>query len=106
MRQERGEPRQFHEIFGGGGGSWNYGDYFVHTFHKLTETPRDTQPCLSDPDILKKAIANVRAVLKANPDMTIISVSQNDGNFDYCKCEKCAAIDAEEGSQAERSFVS
>ncbi len=42
----------------------------------------------------------MRAVLKANPDMTIISVSQNDGNFDYCKCEKCAAIDAEEGSQA------
>lgn len=72
---------------------------FVHTLGGLTDTPWDQQPCLSDPENLKKAIAGVRAKLEENPDVTIVSVSQND-NQNYCTCEKCAAIDFEEGSHA------
>lgn len=81
------------------GGSHNYGGLFVHTLGKLTGTSDGSQPCLSDPENLKKAIASVREVLANRPDVTIVSVSQND-NSNYCRCEKCAATDAEEGSPA------
>ena len=80
------------------GGSRNYGA-FVHTLSGLTGTPSDRQPCLTDPEILHKTIASVRAILEANPDIDIISVSQND-HQNYCTCENCQAIDAEEGSPA------
>ena len=79
------------------GGSKNYGGLFVHTLGTLTGTSHSSQPCLSDPENLEKAIAYVRNVLEAKPETNIVSVSQND-NQNYCKCEKCAAVDAEEGS--------
>ena len=70
-----------------------------HTIGKLTETSEwgGANPCLCDPENLRKAIKNVRAALEANPNTDIVSVSQNDNN-NYCKCEKCQAVDAEEGS--------
>ena len=80
------------------GGQMKYGA-FVHTLGGFTNTPPDQQPCLSDPENLKKTIAAVRGILEKDPEVTIVSVSQND-NFAYCKCEKCAAVDAEEGSHA------
>ena len=80
------------------GGNMEYG-LSVHTMTALVGTPPHEQPCLSDPEVLKKAIAGVRKILKERPDISIISVSQND-NFRYCTCEKCAAVDAEEGSHA------
>lgn len=84
------------------GGGISYGG-FVHTIGPLTGTypsvgeGHNGQPCLSDPEMLTKAIASVRKILADNPDVNIVSVSQND-NYDYCKCEKCAAVDIEEGS--------
>ena len=78
------------------GGSVVYGG-FVHTLGDLTGTPNDSQPCLTDPANLEKTIANVRKILSERPNVNIVSVSQND-NWNYCKCESCAAIDAEEGS--------
>ena len=78
------------------GGNIKYGG-FVHTIAGLTGTSADTQPCFSDPEILEKTIASVRAMLEADPSITIVSVSQND-NQKYCTCPKCRAIDAEEGS--------
>ena len=80
------------------GGGIQYGG-FVHTIGGYTDTPWDRQPCLSDPENLKKTIAGVRALLQQHPEVSIISVSQND-NQNYCTCEKCAAVDAEEGSHA------
>ena len=80
----------------GRGGGIAYGG-FVHTLGHLTGTSEHSQPCLSDPEMLKKTIAGVRAVLKKHPNVKIVSVSQND-NYEYCKCEKCAAVDIEEGS--------
>ena len=80
------------------GGSWNYGS-FVHTMSGLTGCPSDSQPCLTDPENLQKAIAAVRRILQENPGIDIVSVSQND-NQNYCRCESCAAMDAEEGSPA------
>ena len=80
------------------GGHVKYGG-FVHTMESLVGVPQDKQPCLSDPAVLEKAKASVRRILENDPDVTIVSVSQND-NYNYCKCEKCAAVDAEEGSHA------
>ena len=57
------------------------------------------QPCLTNPEVLAIAKKNVRRILASRPDADIISVSQND-NFTYCQCEKCRAVDEEEGSHA------
>ncbi len=73
-------------------------DAGVHTMALLTGADQcREQPCLTDPEILKKAIAKVRELLDSDPEATIISVSQND-NSHYCTCERCAAVDAEEES--------
>ncbi len=81
------------------GGSWDSRGLSCHTMGPLTETGSGSSPnpCLTDPENLRKAIANVRKVLEQNPRMTGVSVSQNDNNS-YCHCPRCAAIDAEEGS--------
>ena len=81
------------------GGSWNYGPFSVHTLGALTETGNagSPNPCLTDPENLRKAIANVREVLRNDPTITSVSVSQNDNN-ERCNCAACAAIDAEDES--------
>ena len=83
------------------GGKWNYGATFVHTIGWLSETGRSDSPnpCLSDPRILATVIQNVRYILEDDPSINIVSISQNDNN-EYCTCEKCAAVDKEEGSPA------
>ena len=87
---------------------------WVHTFHALV--PREiyfadhpeyyslvngkripTQLCLTNPDVLKITIQNLRKMMAKNPEATYWSVSQND-NRNYCTCEKCKAIDEREGS--------
>lgn len=87
---------------------------WVHTFHDLV--PPDiyfedhpeyfslvngkripTQLCLTNPDVLKVTIQNLRRKIAENPDATYWSVSQND-NRNYCTCDNCSAIDDREGS--------
>ena len=70
-----------------------------HSMEYFLGIPQYKQPCLSDPENLKTVIAKVRQVLKEKPDSNIICVSQNDCQR-YCTCEKCAAVDVEEGSHA------
>jgi hypothetical protein len=78
------------------GGYIKYGGPACHTFGYFLGIPQGEQPCLSDPEVLKKIIAGVRKLLEEDPEISIVSVTQNDcGN--YCTCEKCAAVDAEEG---------
>ncbi len=73
---------------------------FVHTLARLSERgDQTTQPCLSDPEVLATVKKNVRKILAEHPDCKILSVSQND-NMNPCKCPKCLATDAEEGSPA------
>ncbi len=57
-----------------------------------------SQLCLTNQEVLKIVIQAVRDELKNRPEARNISVSQNDGFSDYCRCEKCAAIDEREGS--------
>ncbi len=72
---------------------------FVHTLGAATGVSEREQPCLSDPEMLRRTIAWVRRRLTENPECRIISVSQND-NSKHCTCEKCMAVAAEEESNA------
>ena len=57
-----------------------------------------SQLCLTNPEVLKISIATVRQWLAKRPNAKNISVSQNDGGDNYCRCPKCAAIDKREES--------
>ncbi|MBR7032781.1 MAG: DUF4838 domain-containing protein [Clostridia bacterium] len=83
------------------GGGIHYTGGSVHTLQALTNYEYDqfTQPCLNDEEIYSTVYGNVKKILAEHPDARVISVSQND-NTNYCKCEKCAAVAEEEGSES------
>ena len=58
-----------------------------------------TQPCLSNPDVVRIMTSNVLERIRADPSAGFYGVSQND-NSNYCECPACAAVDAEEGTHA------
>ena len=61
---------------------------------------KHTQICLTNQEAFEEAVKNVLAMIAADPHgARVVGISQND-NRAYCRCAKCAAIDAEEGSQA------
>jgi len=92
--------------------------YFVHSFNKLlpSDVYGKTHPeyyayydgkrhpgaavqwCLTNPEVFEIVANRVDPIFKANPGMTLISVSQNDGNNTNCRCPKCKAIDYYEGA--------
>ncbi len=97
------------------GGRHTY-EGFVHTFYGLIppgryfkdhpewfseingkRTHENAQLCLTNEEMRRELVKNLKARLRANPAATIASIAQNDchGN---CQCAKCAAIDREEGS--------
>lgn len=84
------------------GGRFTYAGSLVHTIGALSETGNaiNTQPCLTDPQVYETVLRNVRALLTANPNADIISVSQNDsdGAGLGCQCENCKALDEKEGT--------
>ena len=99
------------------GGKHTY-EGFVHTFFPLIPPKKyfeghpewfseikgkrsheRTQLCLTNEEMRKELIKNLRARLRNNPAATIASVSQNDWHGN-CQCSKCAAIEKEEGSPA------
>jgi len=57
------------------------------------------QLCLTNPEVLKIAIAQVRRWIAENPDVNVISVSQNDCDG-WCECDRCRALATAEGSQS------
>ena len=64
-----------------------------HTFDGLdgdASSQYENQPCLSSEEVYQTMLGNVRALLAANPDAKLISVSQND-NINYCTCDGCMA---------------
>lgn len=54
----------------------------------------ESQLCLSNPEVLEIVSKNLKAAIDKKPDAKYWSVSQND-NVNYCRCEHCAALDAE-----------
>lgn len=57
-----------------------------------------SQLCLTNPDVLRIAIAQVESWIKEHPDTTIFSVSQNDWEG-WCECDQCRRVEQEEGGQ-------
>jgi len=91
---------------------------FVHTFYSLIppekyfadhpewfseiggeRTFKDAQLCLTNEDMRRELVKNLKEKLRANPTATIASVSQNDC-FGNCTCPLCRAVDEEEGGPA------
>ena len=106
-----------HRLYAHHGGKVAYYP-FVHTFNSLLspdeyfdEHPeyfsmvdgvrqkKLTQLCLSNPDVVKIATERVKGWVRAHPEATIFSVSQNDC-YNPCQCPECAKYDAEQGSHA------
>ncbi|NQT03999.1 MAG: DUF4838 domain-containing protein, partial [Planctomycetes bacterium] len=99
------------------GGNHTY-QGFVHTFYPLIppktyfkehpewfseikgkRTYERAQLCLTNEEMRKELVKNLKANLRKNPAATIASVSQNDWHGN-CQCAKCAAVEKEEGSPA------
>jgi len=99
------------------GGKHTY-EGFVHTFFPLLPPAKyfkdhpdwyseidgkrrheHAQLCLTNEEMRRELVKNLKERLRANPTATIASVSQNDWHGN-CQCAKCAAIDREEGSPA------
>ena len=91
---------------------------FSHTFNQLVPVEKyfDTHPeyfsmvegrrlrertqlCLTNPEVLRLCVEGVKKWARENPDCDIFSVAMNDW-YQPCCCPACAAVDAEEGSQA------
>jgi len=56
------------------------------------------QLCLTNPEVLRLAIAQVEAWIQDHPAATIFSVSQNDWEG-WCECDRCRRVEQEEGGQ-------
>ena len=71
-------------------------------FCEVNGERRPSQPCLSNPDVLRVCIEKVRAKLAEYypKGVRLYGVSQNDGNNDYCRCKDCKALDEAEGTPA------
>jgi Domain of unknown function (DUF4838) len=91
---------------------------FVHTFYSLIppekyfpahpewfseidgkRTTENAQLCLTNEEMRRELVKNLEERLRAHPEATIASVSQNDC-FGNCTCPKCRQADAEEGGPA------
>lgn len=101
------EPR---DLFAGG--------LWVHTFDRLLPASvygadhpewysmiggerrpgRASQWCLTNDEVFERAAAKVDSVFRADPGRRMISVSQNDSNFTYCRCPECEKVNEEEGA--------
>ncbi len=85
------------------GGGVGYAGRFVHTFSLLMGSAHqgNVQPCLTDEEVYQTMLASVREWLDANPEATIISVSQNDSDPGKggCNCANCKAINDREGTE-------
>ncbi|MBO4356504.1 MAG: DUF4838 domain-containing protein [Clostridia bacterium] len=107
------------------GGAVRYLGGFCHTMGEICETEahaesdpehlalhngeRTTdQPCLTNPEVLKTAIANVLDILKQRYDprasVQIVSVTQND-NQNYCECDSCKAFEATYGGVQSATMI-
>ncbi len=72
-------------------------EYFALVGGRRLADRRQTQPCLTNPEVLKIVKEGVLRQIAQHPERTNVSVSQND-NANYCRCPKCAAIDKREGT--------
>lgn len=54
----------------------------------------NTKYCISNPEVLKRAIAYTEKFLKENPEIPHFGMGPTDGLY-YCECEDCRALDGD-----------
>lgn len=59
---------------------------------------RASQWCLTNDELFELVAAKIDSIFRANPGRDMISVSQNDSNYTYCRCEECEKVNIEEGA--------
>ena len=57
-----------------------------------------SQWCLTSDAVFEACCEQLDSIFAANPEKTLISVSQNDGNDTNCHCEECTRLEQYEGS--------
>ncbi len=62
------------------------------------------QLCLSNPNVVQIAAAQVMRWIEENPDCNIFSIAQND-NYGYCTCPECRAFDEAHGDTPAASVI-
>ncbi|MES3017928.1 MAG: DUF4838 domain-containing protein [Bacteroidota bacterium] len=95
---------------------------FVHTFHTLIPAKEyaDTHPeyfslingtrrpgtqlCLSNPEVARVLITNLKTKIAEKPDSRYWSVSQDD-NDQYCTCDNCKALNEKYGNVPAGSII-
>ncbi|MGA2034868.1 MAG: DUF4838 domain-containing protein [Thermoguttaceae bacterium] len=100
------------------GGKVRFGNgFFVHTFARLVPPEKYfaahpeyfslvdgrrqngyAQLCCTNEAVIRLCTEGIRAAMRAQPDATVFSVSQNDTDL-HCQCPRCQALAREEGSQ-------
>ena len=105
-RKVNGHWQKTSEAWGGHETIWN----FCHTFHLLLDPkkygkshpeyyseidgvrrPVGNQLCLSNKNMRRELIGNIRHILQKNKNIKVISVSQDD-NRGYCRCKECGLL--------------
>lgn len=86
---------------------------WVHTFNRILPSDRfgaehpeyysfingqrrpghNSQWCLTNPAVFDAVTRQLDSIFAANPNMKMLSVSQNDGNFTQCTCPECKALE-------------
>lgn len=73
----------------------NHPEYFsLYEGHRVG---KNSQLCLSNPEVFKVLVENLRKHIALNPDAKYWSVSQNDNNA-YCQCEECKKLNEIDGT--------
>lgn len=108
------EPK---DIFAGG--------WWVHTFNGLLpsavygkdhpeyysmingrrEVGESSQWCLSNPEVFEIVSSRIDSIFRANPEQTMISVSNNDSDNTNCTCEECKKLDDMYGGVPSGSLI-
>lgn len=94
------------------------GNLWVHTFDRLLPAERygarhpeyysfingqrrpgrASQWCLSNPEVFETVAERIDSIFRDDPARTMISVSQNDSDRTYCRCDECERVNIEEGA--------
>lgn len=56
---------------------------------------KNAQLCVSNPEVIRVAIASTRDYFRKNPAATTLGMGPNDG-ANFCQCDSCRALDAED----------
>ena len=94
-------PEWFSEIDGRRkiGGWWGITKKMRELVPEESLDEHGTQLCLTNDELCQTFLERIRKDLDANPEATIVSISQNDCRGP-CQCENCAKIAEEEGSES------